>query len=490
MVLTEPIENEPLEQETSEAKEQTSQKNKKRSTKKLLRGELEEKEKKEEKQEASLVEVTEEDMQEVLFADTEIDTKTESSSDDSIIADIGISFNEEGEPDALSELTDSEDLLEEEEEIDLAHLSKSIEKDNSHLQYETRIKSMKTESLKPSDELQDLLDPLKKDPLKGVKVEKQDSKEPKVKPPSFSDIKGATTKSGPQSTAKTATKVRGIRPQGPKAQRIKPKGTITNSRTEQRKAAQQEKNSKLNPQRFKPSFSSVSENPLLSYFILPTIGLLCLLAILAVLIVSNPISTSNTLKTVANNVPSIAPPGVFIETIEFDKTELDNGEYLIVVDGTVSNIREDASFTDVVVEAQAYDRTGSLITSERSILGQGLNVLGKTGITAKSRHYLKLYQEKKEGMPWILPAQGKRTFTIGLFNPDAARAAYFSARIFSVSYTNTIVSQKSFPDEDLNAEQSDQKEKDNPKRAESERSKKKRKAPPLKRFRTKARMQQ
>lgn len=127
--------------------------------------------------------------------------------------------------------------------------------------------------------------------------------------------------------------------------------------------------------------------------------------------------------------PRVSPPGLMIEKTEFQKVVLESGDTVYTVSGTIAN-RTKGLAKEILVEAILFDAHGGVVA--REVVSSG-STLARTRIKSLSEEMIRNLQSGSavSKRSELKPDQ-TQDFLIAILDSEAARAQYYSARVFSV----------------------------------------------------------
>lgn len=160
----------------------------------------------------------------------------------------------------------------------------------------------------------------------------------------------------------------------------------------------------------------------------PILIFLLTLSLITFYFVKNPATASNIISTIVPSSPRMAPNGLHITETEFSKITLDSGEEVAIISGEIQN-KTGSKFGTVQLEAQAFNREGTLI--KKSISSSG-SALVNTRVKSLSPKMIESLQEAKGPKKLTIAPNMAEKFTVALLGDEINKAAYFSIRIFSV----------------------------------------------------------
>ncbi len=160
----------------------------------------------------------------------------------------------------------------------------------------------------------------------------------------------------------------------------------------------------------------------------PLVGFLILLGGVGFYLGSNPQFTQEILSAAIPSLPMVPPDGLHIEKASFETIKLENGEEVRLVSGRITNSTLQA-FEDVKIEAHAFDKSGNII--DRATVGSG-NSLAETRVKSLSKEMISELQSEQGRDRSVLRPGESREFSVALLDRTISKAAFFSARIYSV----------------------------------------------------------
>lgn len=168
-------------------------------------------------------------------------------------------------------------------------------------------------------------------------------------------------------------------------------------------------------------------------FIAPLAILLIALYGFSFYLTSNAQIAKSKMSKLIGKTQSIAPGKLIISDVKATSIVLDSGETTFIVQGNVIN-GTDANFSEVLLEAVAFDQNGRKLKSQKAYLNSSL---GKTRITALNPRMIKTLQKRKPIKRVELKPGEKAKFVIALlddqFDSDIIkRAKHYVTRIYSV----------------------------------------------------------
>ncbi|MCB0335245.1 MAG: hypothetical protein KDD62_03040, partial [Bdellovibrionales bacterium] len=127
-------------------------------------------------------------------------------------------------------------------------------------------------------------------------------------------------------------------------------------------------------------------------------------------------------------LPNIAPSGLYISDLRFKKMDLDSGEIVGVIAGTLHNDTSE-EFKTVVLEGLGFDEEGNAVSSVRITAGAGL---GSAKVKSLSREMINDLQARPPIKKFSLAPQDSYSFSIALTEHKPEKLAHYSARVYSV----------------------------------------------------------
>lgn len=168
-------------------------------------------------------------------------------------------------------------------------------------------------------------------------------------------------------------------------------------------------------------------------FIAPLALVLIILFGFSFFLTNNPKSAKKTMSKFIGQTAGIAPSKLMISNVKASSYILDSGEKTLVIQGIIIN-GTDTDFSEVVLEAAAFDLNGKKLKAQKAYLNSSL---GKTRITALNPRMIKTLQSRKPIKRVELKPGEKTKFVIALlddqFDADIfKRTKHYVARIYSV----------------------------------------------------------
>ncbi|RMG40785.1 MAG: DUF3426 domain-containing protein [Candidatus Dadabacteria bacterium] len=160
----------------------------------------------------------------------------------------------------------------------------------------------------------------------------------------------------------------------------------------------------------------------------PLVSLLVLLALLAVMLRSNPAMANAFTRRVFPAMPEPAPAGMHIKDLSLKNINLKDGSNLPVVSGTLVNGSKN-SVSSIKLEAILYDSNGDRLSSTIFRLEQSLP---KKQLAEGSARIIKKLQTTVRQKKLVLSRGEKKDFRFALTSKDLKDAAYYSLRVYSV----------------------------------------------------------
>jgi len=160
----------------------------------------------------------------------------------------------------------------------------------------------------------------------------------------------------------------------------------------------------------------------------PIIIFLLTLSLVSFYFVKNPGTASSVISAIVPSAPRTTPAGLHITETSFTKVNLDSGEEVAVVTGEIQN-KTDAMYGSVILEAQAFDKEGTLI--KKAMTNSG-GALVNTRVQSLSPKLIEDIQTTKGPRRLTIGPNRAEKFAVALTGEEVKQAAYFSIRIYSV----------------------------------------------------------
>ncbi|MDZ4785839.1 MAG: hypothetical protein SGJ02_07165 [bacterium] len=160
----------------------------------------------------------------------------------------------------------------------------------------------------------------------------------------------------------------------------------------------------------------------------PILIFLLSLSLVSFYFVQNPSIASSVISAIVPSASKMSPDGLHIMETEFSKITLDNGEEVTLISGEIQN-KSQQGFGSIQLEAQAFDREGTLIKKALSTSGAALV---DTRIKSLSPKMIESLQSAKGQKRLTVAPNKAEKFTVALVGDEMDHAAYFSIRIYSV----------------------------------------------------------
>ena len=128
------------------------------------------------------------------------------------------------------------------------------------------------------------------------------------------------------------------------------------------------------------------------------------------------------------NAERVAPEGLLISEIKQREVDLEDGERIRLISGTLEN-RSKQSFHDIQLEALTFDKTGKRLSSLKVDAG---STLAKTRVKSLSLEMIKLLQSTAPAKRFELKPDQTSDFAIAIPLEGDSDAHYYSARVYSV----------------------------------------------------------
>jgi hypothetical protein len=161
--------------------------------------------------------------------------------------------------------------------------------------------------------------------------------------------------------------------------------------------------------------------------LVPIAAFLGLLTILSFYVQYNPETSLIVGSRSFGAGPQPAPDGVVISSTRFRQIQLDNGENLPLISGSLVN-QSAEDLQEVIIEALAFDLGGkNVVARARGIVGSELSRGKLKGISLEEVRKLSEQRDRKQSL-----RSGEETpFAIPLIEGDLSKARYYTARIYS-----------------------------------------------------------
>lgn len=160
----------------------------------------------------------------------------------------------------------------------------------------------------------------------------------------------------------------------------------------------------------------------------PILGCLAILGIVSLYIGTDVQSSGKVIAALFPEAAQVPPAGLHIEQTDFRKISLDDGESVHIISGTIANDTEQR-FEDLQIEGQLFDSGGAVVA--RALVNAASD-LSKTRLKSLTPEMILSMQSPKAKSHFDLAAGETQPFTIAVVEGEPQRAAYYSARIFSV----------------------------------------------------------
>ncbi len=145
---------------------------------------------------------------------------------------------------------------------------------------------------------------------------------------------------------------------------------------------------------------------------------------------SNPGAAENIYASFSQTAVQVAPPDLSIVNARFKQVVLDSGETAYLVSGTLKN-QSQQTLRNVMLEGIGFNESGELVSRNRVDAGA---TLAKTRVRSLTPEMIKNLQSGQLKNKLVLKPGDAEDFTFALLNGEAAKARYFSARVYSVSF--------------------------------------------------------
>ncbi len=163
----------------------------------------------------------------------------------------------------------------------------------------------------------------------------------------------------------------------------------------------------------------------------PLLGFLLILGLFTAFCVSNPQGASAMAQSFFPGKEMAAPTDLYITDSKIKRINLESGETVSVVSGTIVN-RTEESFNEVLVEGLLFDRSGNVLGRKKI---NAASSLGRSRIQSLSPEMIEDLQNAKPAKRFELKAGQIFEFTMAIPEEIAIQPttpSFFSARIYSV----------------------------------------------------------
>ncbi len=166
----------------------------------------------------------------------------------------------------------------------------------------------------------------------------------------------------------------------------------------------------------------------LAYIALPVLICLVLLVLLGSVLTSNPGQSVSIANSIIPGQAQVAPASLYISKVRHQVVELESGDAVHIISGTLKNSSED-TFSEVILQGFAYNEAGREL---ESLLVSAASSLAKTRIQSLSLEMIDNLQNKPINKRYQLKAGESQDFTIAMFSEALEKTTYYSARVYSV----------------------------------------------------------
>lgn len=145
---------------------------------------------------------------------------------------------------------------------------------------------------------------------------------------------------------------------------------------------------------------------------------------------SNSHGAETLFASLSKSSTQVAPPEVNIVNARFKEITLESGETAFIVSGTLKN-HSQHTLSDITLEGIGFSEDGSPVTRTRVDAGA---TLAKTRIRSLTQEMIRNLQSGQLKSKVTLKPGDSEDFSFALLNGEAAKARYFSARVYSVRF--------------------------------------------------------
>ena len=162
----------------------------------------------------------------------------------------------------------------------------------------------------------------------------------------------------------------------------------------------------------------------------PLIGCFLLLTIFSIYMSQDVDGTSKMTKSLFPSAPQVAPAGLSLKDIKFDKVVLENGDSVHVISGSINN-SSNKVFEDIVLEGLVFGADGKIL---KNIRVNTSSTLAGTRIKSLSLDMIDKIQDGSQASRLELKPGTNSQFAIAFSKGFETTPNFYSARIFSVRY--------------------------------------------------------
>lgn len=162
---------------------------------------------------------------------------------------------------------------------------------------------------------------------------------------------------------------------------------------------------------------------------IPLIGFLALLLLTGFVLSQNPETAWAIGNSVTGSTTRVAPAGLYMNDVSHQEVELESGELVHVISGSVHNTTAE-TFSVLTLEGLTFNAAGRLLT--RTLVPAN-STLGKTRIKSLSLEMIRNLQDNSRNARFSLGPDETQDFTIAIIHEDPVNVAYYSARVYSVN---------------------------------------------------------
>ncbi|NLF24192.1 MAG: hypothetical protein GX589_00850 [Deltaproteobacteria bacterium] len=160
----------------------------------------------------------------------------------------------------------------------------------------------------------------------------------------------------------------------------------------------------------------------------PIVLFLMVLWGLGQLLESSPQSAAWISRLIVPNGERVAPEGLFISGLKQRKVDLEDGESVRLISGTLEN-RSKEDFEEVQLEALTFDKSGKRLSSLKVHAG---STMANTRVKSLSLALIDELQSRPPAKRFELKSDETSDFAIALPFEEGEEAHYYTARVYSV----------------------------------------------------------